>query len=77
MKLNIRGIDTPAGESVIASPSADEMPVRRIMTPSMALDGFRIALDAWFPHMDECMRIQATQMAEDWRPPSPKKRISE
>lgn len=78
MKLNIRSIDTPPdSEPVIISPSTEAQPTRRLMTPSTALNGFRVALDAWFPHMDERMRVQATQMAEDWRPPSPKKRIAE
>ena len=51
----------------IISPSED-VPTR-LLTPSAALNEFRVALDVWFPNMDDETRKEAVQMAVNWRPP--------
>lgn len=75
MKVNPRTVDTKPEEGVIISPSTEGAePKRRLLTPSAALNEFRASLDIWFSYMDIRTRVEAIQMAEDWRPPSPTKR---
>ena len=77
MKLDPRKIVEPEEEPKIVSPSSPSGPEvgkMRLATPSSALNEFRVALDVWFPLMDEKTRIEAIQMADDWVPPPPRKR---